>query len=82
MRHSASTIAAELMRQIADQLPSRPLFGGFHHFVIKVSMPAEADQAARFDALGLLLEQLEIECPEWGIDVCGGPLELEVKFTR
>jgi len=83
MEFTASSLAAELKRQIDSKLPSRPLAaGGTHNFVVKASVSSKVSTEVYFDAVGQLLEQLAVECPEWEIGLEGDPDDLAITFSR
>ncbi|MCX5508367.1 hypothetical protein [Pseudomonas sp. BJa3] len=83
METTASSIAAEFKRQVDSQLPVEPsLGGGFHHVTVKLSAPPGASTSVYFDAVGMLLQQLADERPEWRIGLEGDPSELLIELTR
>lgn len=83
MEITASSIAAEFKRQVDSQLPAEPIStGGFHHITIKVSAPPGVSIGTYFDAIGILLQQLADERPEWKIGLEGDPSDLVIEFIR
>lgn len=83
MEYTASTLAAELKRQIIGQLPPRPLVGGgFHHFELKASVAADVSQDVSSGAFEALLLELGAECPEWDVELAGKHDDLTAIFTR
>lgn len=73
METTASSIAAEFKRQAVSKLPAEPIpAGGFHHITVKVSAPPGVSTSIYFDAVGMLLQQLVDERPEWKIRLEGG----------
>lgn len=83
MEFTAPTLAAELKRQIDSKLPSTPLVGGgMHHFAVTASVGSAVSTEIYFDAIGILLQQLADECPEWEIGIEGEPADLVVMFSR
>lgn len=83
MEYTASTLAAELKRQIIGQLPPRPLVGGgFHHFELKASVTGDVSEDVSFGAFETLLVDLVAECPEWGVELAGKHDDLTAIFTR
>lgn len=80
---SAASIAAELKRQVISMLPSGGLTGGgMHNFVVKASISLKMSPKNYFEAIGLFLQQLADEYPEWEIGFEGDPHDLEITFTR
>lgn len=83
MKYTASTLAAELARQIIRQLPSRPLVGGgFHRFELKASVQTDVCAEVSYDAFETVLLKLSAECPEWAIELEGSHDNLTATFTR
>lgn len=83
MEYTATSLAAELKRQIVRQLPSRPLVGGgFRNFELKASVSADVSKGVSFDAFETLLLDLSAEFPEWGIELKGNHDDLTATFTR
>lgn len=83
MEYTSSTLATELKRQIDTKLPSRPLVGGgMHNFVIKVSVASVVSNEIYFDAIGILLQQLVDDCPEWEIEFEGDLDDMTFTFSR
>jgi hypothetical protein len=80
---SLQSIADELMSQIEQRLPPRPLVGGgFHHFVINASAQAEISLLDSLDVLDVLSRRLANECPEWRTEIHGRLSALQVIFSR
>lgn len=83
MNYTASTLAAELRRQIVGQLPPRPLVGGgIHHFELKASVKTEVNAEVSFEAFEMVLLDLSAECPEWEVELEGSHDNLKATFTR
>lgn len=83
MEISAQSIAAELMGQVEKRLPPRPLMGGgFHHFVIRVSVTAEVSPKISSEAFEILLCKLADECREWAVEISGSLDDMEITFSR
>lgn len=83
MEYTASTLAAELKRQIIMQLPPRPLVGGgYHYFQLKASVEAEISGEVFYDAFEAVLLGLRSACPEWAVDLEGSHDNLKATFTR
>ncbi|KPB94807.1 hypothetical protein [Pseudomonas syringae group genomosp. 3] len=83
MQNTASSLAAELKRQILSQLPARPLMGGgFHHFTIKALISPNVSGDTTLDVHEILLRELADECPEWKIEIVGDLNDLKATFSR
>jgi hypothetical protein len=83
MEFTGPTLAAELKRQIDAKLPSRSLVGGgMHNFVIKASVASVVNNEIYFDAIGILLQQLVDDCPEWEIEFEGDLADMTFTFSR
>ncbi|WP_116828629.1 hypothetical protein [Pseudomonas syringae] len=83
MQNTASSLAAELKRQILGQLPTRPLVGGgFHNFTIKASISSKVSGDTTLDVHEILLRELADECPEWKIEIVGDLNDLKATLSR
>lgn len=83
MEFTASSLAAELKRQVDSKLPSTSFAaGGLNKLAMRASISAGVSTDIYFKAIGLLLEQLADELPEWEIGLEGDPDDLEITFSR
>lgn len=83
MGFTASSLAAELKRQIDGKLPPKlAVFGGFNQFAVKASIVDPVSSEIYFDAIGLLLQQLADERPEWEIELEGDLNDLTITFSK
>lgn len=83
MEVTASSLAAEFKCQVDSKLPAEPIpTGGFHHITIRVSAPPGVSAGTCLDAIGILLQQLADERPEWEIGIEGDPSDLVIEFIR
>ncbi|MGG3796527.1 hypothetical protein ABEU86_20010 [Pseudomonas paraversuta] len=83
MEFTASSLAAELKRQIDGKLPPKATgFGGMNHFSAKASIAIPVSSEIYFDAIGVLLQQLADERPEWEIELEGDLSDLTITFSK
>lgn len=83
MEITASSLAAEFKCQVDSKLPAEPVSaGGFHHILFSASAPHGVSTNTYFDAVGMLLQQLADERPEWKIGLKGDPGDLVIEFIR
>ena len=53
-----------------------------NRFVVKAKVSSAVSTAVYFEAIGILLQQLADEYPEWEIDLEGEPDDLELTFSK
>ncbi len=79
---TASSVSAEIKQQIVSKLPKQQAGGSINRFVVKAKVNSAVSTAVYFEAIGILLQQLADEYPEWEIGLEGEPDDLELTFSK
>ncbi len=83
MEFTASSLAAELKRQIDSKLPAKAtVLGGMNHFAVRASVASPVSSEIYFDAVGILLQQLADERTDWEIELEGDLGDLTITFSK
>lgn len=83
MELTVKNLAAELKRQLIDELSlEAPVGGGMNHVVARTFISSSNEVALCHEACEELLLQLAKDYPSWGVEVDGHPgVQYEVVVT-
>lgn len=83
MNLTALNLAAEIKRQIDSKLSSTlSVFGGMNHFSVYASIQTDLSPDICLDAIGILMQQLAGEHPDYSIEIEGESDGLTVTFSK
>jgi hypothetical protein len=82
LEFTAATLSAELKRQISSKLPAKSLAGAAKHLVVSAGVKSAVSSTLYFEAIGILLQQLADEHPDWEIEFAGDLDDLTITFSK
>ena len=83
LEFTAATLSAELKRQIYSKVPAKSLTGaGVNRLVANVCVTSAVSSSLYFEAIGILLQQLADDHPDWEIEFAGDLNDLTITFSK